>query len=99
MAVEALEKNGERSYLSSAVESINPWAAKPTSSATLAKKTKIDEVSGAVTNVSPFGPGDHSITHLYGQSLHTYPPDCPPLNVQWFHAVDVFSLADVVFRP
>ena len=32
---------------------------------------------------------DHSINNIYGQSLRKYPPDCPPLNVMWFHAVDV----------
>jgi hypothetical protein len=26
---------------------------------------------------------------VYGRSLKRYPPDCPPLQVQWFHAVDV----------
>lgn len=35
------------------------------------------------------GPVDHTTSHTYGQSLRSYPPDCPPANVVWFHAVDV----------
>jgi hypothetical protein len=67
----------EKSYLSSAVDSLNPWA----SSSRTATPTPNTPTS--TTN------GDHSTTHLYGQSIKSYPPDCPPLRVLWFHAVDV----------
>ncbi|PNY27989.1 phospholipase, mitochondrial [Tolypocladium capitatum] len=79
------DKKVEKSYLSSAVDSINPWATSRTTTPT--PDNKRDEppaVPGAAA-----APGDHSITPLYGQSFKTYPKDCPPLNVQWFHAVDV----------
>ncbi|KAF2402548.1 DDHD-domain-containing protein [Trichodelitschia bisporula] len=33
--------------------------------------------------------GDHTISHRHRLSLRNYPPDCPPLKVQWFHATDV----------
>ncbi|GAM85650.1 hypothetical protein ANO11243_036570 [Dothideomycetidae sp. 11243] len=32
---------------------------------------------------------DHRVGHKRGPSLKLYPKDCPPLNVQWFFAVDV----------
>ncbi|KAF7170463.1 hypothetical protein CNMCM5623_002907 [Aspergillus felis] len=31
---------------------------------------------------------DHTITNRHRLSLRHYPPDCPPLRVRWFYAVD-----------
>lgn len=31
---------------------------------------------------------DHTVTHRHKLSLRQYPPDCPPLKVRWFYAVD-----------
>ncbi|CAK7208259.1 hypothetical protein SBRCBS47491_000031 [Sporothrix bragantina] len=31
---------------------------------------------------------DHTTSSYYGRSFRRYPPGCPPLKVQWFHAVD-----------
>lgn len=31
---------------------------------------------------------DHTVTHMHRLSLRRYPPDCPPLKVRWFYAVD-----------
>jgi len=40
--------------------------------------------------------GDHVIDRRHRLSLKRYPPDCPPLQVRWFHAIDVSrSNADV----
>lgn len=36
--------------------------------------------------------GDHAVSLRHSLSLKSYPKDCPPLNVQWYHAVDVGSL-------
>ncbi|KAM0497512.1 hypothetical protein ACHAP8_006676 [Fusarium lateritium] len=85
MAPVAAEKKTERSYLSSAVDSINPWAASRSTTPTQRPKAEPDSLLTA----APANPDDHSTTHLYGQSLRTYPSGCPPLKVQWFHAVDV----------
>ncbi|KAG9502663.1 hypothetical protein J7337_005496 [Fusarium musae] len=85
MAPGPAEKKVERSYLSSAVDSFNPWAA--SRSTTPTQKTKIEQETSTVATSA--NPDDHSTTHLYGQSLRTYPSGCPPLKVQWFHAVDV----------
>ncbi|KAJ3538750.1 hypothetical protein NM208_g5770 [Fusarium decemcellulare] len=84
MAPEAAEKKTERSYLSSAVDSINPWAS--SRSTTPTQKAKPEENR---PEAAPANPDDHSTTHLYGQSFRAYPEGCPPLQVQWFHAVDV----------
>ncbi|KAK3350191.1 DDHD domain-containing protein [Lasiosphaeria hispida] len=74
------EKKTEKSYLASAVDSINPWGG--SRSATPTQKDP-------QTNPAPPNPGDHATNPFYGQSSKRYPPDCPPLKVQWFHAVDV----------
>jgi hypothetical protein len=71
--------------LSSAVDSINPWAASRSTTPTQKSKAEPDSLLAA----APANPDDHSTTHLYGQSSRTYPSGCPPLKVQWFHAVDV----------
>lgn len=87
MATGASDKKVEKSYLTSAVESMNPWAASRSTTPTQGnKQTEIRPPA------PPSNPDDHSTTHLYGQSFKTYPQDCPPLNVQWFHAVDVRQL-------
>ena len=80
------DKTAEKSYLSSAVDSINPWAIGR--SATSTPDSKRDEPPAA-SEVAGDASGDHSVKPLYGQSFKTYPRDCPPLSVQWFHAVDV----------
>ncbi|OAA35970.1 DDHD domain-containing protein [Metarhizium rileyi] len=85
------DKKPEKSYLSSAVDVINPWSYSRTGT-----PTPDDKKDGGST-LMPDGTatpkaaasGDHAITPFYGQSLRTYPKDCPPLNVQWFHAADV----------
>jgi hypothetical protein len=34
---------------------------------------------------------DHVVSHSNRLSFKSYPKDCPPLNVHWYHAVDVGS--------
>lgn len=90
MAPGSAEKKVEKSYLASAVDSINPWAG--SRSATPPPK---DPQPAVATSTST----DHVTNPFYGQSLGRYPPDCPPLEVRWFHAVDVstFSLQVLAF--
>ncbi|CCC13020.1 unnamed protein product [Sordaria macrospora k-hell] len=83
-ATGAADKKPEKSYLASAVDSINPWAANRSTTPT----PKEPPPPKPVFPVNP-NPGDHSTNPFYGQSFKRYPPDCPPLGVQWFHAVDV----------
>jgi hypothetical protein len=80
MAPGSAEKKSEKSYLASAVDSINPWAGSRS-----ATPTPKDPQPVPV----PSNTGDHVTNPFYGQSIGRYPPDCPPLKVQWFHAVDV----------
>lgn len=81
MAPGAGDKKAEKSYLASAVDSINPWAG--------SRSTTPTPKDPPQPTVAPSNPGDHTTNPFYGQSFKRYPPDCPPLNVQWFHAVDV----------
>ncbi|KAG5979653.1 hypothetical protein E4U55_004922 [Claviceps digitariae] len=89
------DKKPEKSYLSSAVDSINPWSTSRTATAASTVDNKQEAtvlVAGLDSTAVPdksAASGDHSITPLYGQSFRTYPRDCPPLNVHWFHAADV----------
>ncbi|KAF4966134.1 hypothetical protein FSARC_6133 [Fusarium sarcochroum] len=89
MAPGAADKKAEKSYLSSAVDSINPWAASRSTTPTQKPKPEEETRPAPAPDPASANPDDHSTTHLYGQSLRTYPSGCPPLKVQWFHAVDV----------
>lgn len=87
------EKKPEKSYLASAVESMNPWTTSRSSTPTPKSKD-----STAPPQPKPAPPparkaDDHSTNTLYGYSLRKYPADCPPMNVMWFHAVDVRALS------
>ncbi|KAI1327236.1 DDHD domain-containing protein [Xylariaceae sp. FL0255] len=73
------EKKPEKSYLASAVESINPW----TSSRSTTPTPK-DQKSTPTQKAD-----DHATNPLYGLCARKYPTDCPPLKVQWFHASDI----------
>jgi hypothetical protein len=82
MAPGSGDKKAEKSYLASAVDSINPWGGSRSTTPT----PKDPQPSVAAPNTN-----DHATNPYYGLSLQRYPRDCPPLNVQWFHAVDVGS--------
>ncbi|APA12376.1 hypothetical protein sscle_09g071460 [Sclerotinia sclerotiorum 1980 UF-70] len=75
----------ERSYLSAAVESISPWGGSRASTPKATTPTFPGEGSGLKNQHG----GDHSTNHWHGWSTKNYPPDCPPLNPRWFHAVDI----------
>ncbi|KAI1424079.1 DDHD domain-containing protein [Xylaria sp. FL1777] len=80
------EKRLEKSYLASAVESINPW----TNRCPVPPPTDITSPPLPKAKPPPAQKADdHSTNTLYGHSFKKYPTDCPPLNVLWFHAVDI----------
>lgn len=89
-SVPPVDKKVEKGYFSSAVDSMNPWAGSrsttptPKEPASSSTTPPLPSTSGPSTV-----PGYHTTSHVYGQSLKRYPPDCPPLNVMWFHAVDI----------
>ncbi|KKA28023.1 hypothetical protein TD95_003692, partial [Thielaviopsis punctulata] len=76
------DKKSERapSYLTS----INPWATSRSS----APSTPIKDGVPSTPTIGSARKADHSTSHLYGRSFKSYPPDCPPMNVMWYHAVD-----------
>ncbi|KFA60055.1 hypothetical protein S40285_09114 [Stachybotrys chlorohalonatus IBT 40285] len=78
----------EKSFLTSAVETINPWGSTDRTETPTPHAKKDGSDTSRTSSAAPAS-GDHNVTHLYGQSLRSYPADCPPLNVAWFHAVDV----------
>lgn len=85
------DKKAEKSYLASAVDSINPWSGSRSTT-----PTPKDRQPAPV----PPSTGDHVTNPFYGQTSGRYPSDCPPLKVQWFHAVDVSSaVADTPLYP
>ncbi|CAL3971357.1 hypothetical protein PZA11_007864 [Diplocarpon coronariae] len=75
----------ERSYLSTAVDSISPWGGSRSSTPKPASTTVPGEGSGLGHQRG----GDHTTQNWHGFSSKRYPADCPPLNARWFHAVDV----------
>ncbi|KAL8388326.1 hypothetical protein RB595_009307 [Gaeumannomyces hyphopodioides] len=85
-----VDKKVEKGYFSSAVDSMNPWAGSrsttPTPKEPGSSSTTPPLPSASGPNTAP---GYHTTSHVYGQSLKRYPPDCPPLKVMWFHAVDI----------
>lgn len=85
------EKKVEKSYFASAVDSINPWNTARSTTPTPKDNNPPPKPPAAKTTPTKKA-DDHTVNTLYGQSFRRYPPECPPLNVMWFHAVDV-SLA------
>ncbi|KAJ8123571.1 hypothetical protein ONZ43_g518 [Nemania bipapillata] len=81
------EKKLEKSYLASAVESINPWTTSRSTTPTPKDSSSVPQPKAGPPPAQKAD--DHSTNTLYGHSFKKYPIDCPPLNVMWFHAVDV----------
>lgn len=81
------EKKMEKSYFASAVDSINPWNTARSTTPT-PKENPLAKPPAAKTTPTKKA-DDHTVNTLYGHSFRRYPPECPPLNVMWFHAVDV----------
>ncbi|KAF2452280.1 DDHD domain-containing protein [Lineolata rhizophorae] len=85
--------------LASAPSIASPWGSrsstpKPGSGGASGDERKRERAgNGSATAAAPgLGTqrgGDHAVSHRHRPSLKNYPRDCPPLHVQWFHAVDV----------
>ncbi|OTB09249.1 hypothetical protein M426DRAFT_135129 [Hypoxylon sp. CI-4A] len=83
-------KKSEKSYLASAVDSINPWnSSRSTTPTPKDGPSKAKPPAPAPVPTTKKKAEDHSTNTLYGQSFKRYPPDCPSLNVMWFHAIDI----------
>lgn len=84
------DKKGEKSTWASAVDSINPWSGSRSTTPVPKEPAPVPPPPPPPPNPVNSG-GDHSINLIYGLSARKYPPDCPPLKVKWFHAVDVWD--------
>lgn len=76
------------------------WTSKsPTTKPTGVKHAEDAGSSSGESALRPQRGGDHLVSHRHRLSLRNYPRDCPPLLVQWFHAVDVrFDLSEMLFQ-
>lgn len=74
--------NKQAGYLSG-LASYSPWSGSRSSTPKPGEK-----VANEPTPELQRG-GDHAISRRHRLSLRQYPRDCPPLNVKWFHAVDI----------
>lgn len=75
-----------KSYLAAGISAFSPWGSR----ATTPRQSGFegDELPPEASLGSQRG-GDHTINRTHRQSLRNYPRDCPPLAVQWFHAIDI----------
>ncbi|KAF2147254.1 uncharacterized protein K452DRAFT_4209 [Aplosporella prunicola CBS 121167] len=78
--------DNRQSYLAAGINAISPWGSRNTTPKT--KPAPEDEQPTELSLASQRG-GDHTVSHRHRLSLKKYPKDCPPLVVQWFHAVDI----------
>jgi hypothetical protein len=86
-AMSHLEKppeNKQTSYLSAGISALSPWSSRSAS-----PKSEQDALPPSEPPLAATKGGDHTVSHKHRLSLRKYPRDCPPLSVQWFHAVDV----------
>ena len=79
-----------KSYLAAGISALSPWGSRATTPRQLGFEG--DELPPEASLGSQRG-GDHTINRTHRQSSRNYPRDCPPLAVQWFHAVDVSTTA------
>lgn len=76
--------NKQQGYLSG-LASYSPWGSRSSTPKPLQQDgRKHDEAT-----FEPQRGGDHSVSRRHHLSLRQHPRDCPPLNVKWFHAVDI----------
>lgn len=82
------------------LSNLSPWPSRagtpkppaPEGSADKAKKMEQErDKDRAAAILAAQQGGDHVIDRRHRLSLKRYPPDCPPLAVRWFHAIDVSS--------
>lgn len=75
-----------KSYLSETLSAFSPWGSR---SSTPKPTTDRSRDIPAADPPSAQQGGDHRVSHRHTLSSTNYPRDCPRLDVQWFHAVDV----------
>jgi hypothetical protein len=76
-----------KSYLSGLTTSFSPWGSRSATPKPGPRKDT-DGPSGDLA-VPANKVQDHTVSHRRRLFKNQYPKDCPPLAVQWYHAVDV----------
>jgi hypothetical protein len=77
-----------KTYLE-AISLYSPWASRSASPRPVEKPIKEEKEAKVFDQASSQRGGDHKLSKRKPLSLKYYPRDCPKLDVQWFHAVDV----------
>ncbi|KAF2746835.1 DDHD-domain-containing protein [Sporormia fimetaria CBS 119925] len=73
-------------FLAAGINALSPWTPRSSTPKPPPIQTKDAEEKGALGRQRGT---DHIVSHRPRISLKKYPSDCPPLEVRWFHAVDI----------
>jgi hypothetical protein len=76
-----------KSYLSGITSSFSPWGSR--SATPKPGPQRENDATGADPAIPANRTNDHTVSHRHRLFKNQYPKDCPPLAVQWYHAVDV----------
>ncbi|EON63812.1 hypothetical protein W97_03040 [Coniosporium apollinis CBS 100218] len=76
-----------KSYLATGLNALSPWGSR--SATPKPGQTREDDRRASDAGLGTQQGGDHTVSRTHRLSLKKYPRDCPPLRVQWFHAVDI----------
>lgn len=80
-------------FLSAGINALSPWSSSRSATPKpppAAHRDADDKAAGL--GMSNQRGSDHTVSHIHRLSPSKYPHDCPPLEVRWFHAVDVSVL-------
>ena len=69
------------------ISSFPPWASRNATPKLDQKKANDERTQHPAPKMERGG--DHAVSRSNRLSFKNYPKDCPPLRVQWYHAVDV----------
>lgn len=89
-------------FLSAGINALSPWGSRtatpkppPAAAGQATEDDRTRDKAGGMGMGMGMGTqrgGDHTVSSMHRLSPRKYPPDCPPLEVRWFHAVDVSAL-------
>ncbi|KAL0257792.1 hypothetical protein SLS55_006956 [Diplodia seriata] len=85
------------SYLAAGINAISPWGSRNQTPQTHPAPDAGEPQPPELNLTQQSRGADHTVTHRHRLSLKKYPRDCPPLSVQWFHAVDIPKRKALVF--
>ncbi|KAF2088473.1 hypothetical protein K490DRAFT_39399 [Saccharata proteae CBS 121410] len=85
--MEKTQTDQKPSYFQAGISAISPWSSRSATPKPGSARETEDQT--AEPGLGSQRGGDHTVHHRHRLSLRKYPRDTPPLNVLWFHAVDV----------